>query len=121
MNINNKYIISMMDFLTNYLKLDNIDELLTKLNHYDLSELNIDGVKRVPNDLVTTEDIQTGRVLLVKSKGFKHHGNMVCAYLRPNLVKEDNLSDIDKMINESLYKADTPLFLNKSLKRKRQY
>lgn len=124
-DLDKRNVISMSEFIMNYLHVDNLEEVLNKVNHYDITDLNIKGVKRVPNDLVTADDIQTGRVLLVESSGFKHHGKMICAYIRPDLVNEEeenNLSDLDKMIYNSLYKADTPLFLNKSLKRvKKQF
>ena len=124
-NFKNHRVLSMEEYLFNYLKIDGDYKLYNKLNHYDITELNIKGVKRVPNQLVTEEDLRTGRVLLVESKGFKHRGKMVCAYLRPDIVlMEENpnqLSDLEKMLANALYKSDTQLFRNKSLRKHKKY
>ena len=108
--------ITMFDFITNYLGINDCD-VLDKINHYDITELNIKGIKRIPNQIVSDEDIRTGRVILVKSSGFKHKGKMVCAYMRPDLVllEENNVSKLDEMIINSLYKDD-----KKVLKRKKR-
>jgi len=121
MKIDKNNVISMMDFLINYVRVENVDEILTQINHYDITDLNIDGIKRVPNDLVTEDDIRTGRILMVESSGFKHRGKMICAYIRPNLIRKnkEEVSDLDKMIYDSLYKSDTPLFYNKTLTKRR--
>ena len=101
----------------NYLEINGDYSIFDKINHYDITELNIDGVKRVPDQFVTEEDLRTGRVLLVESKGFKHRGKMVCAYLRPDIVRleesQDKMTDEDKMLINALYKSDTKLFRNK--------
>ena len=97
--------ISMQEFIENYLNVyNNIDNI----NHYDITDLNLAGVTRIPNDIVTEEDLMTGRVILVESSGSKHRGKMVCAYLRPDIVmyKENELSTLDEMIINSLYKDD---------------
>ena len=113
MKIDARYVISMMDFLVNYLHIENVDDVLNQINHRDITELNIDGVKRVPSQLVKNSDVVKGRVLWVESTGAKHKGKEINAYMRPDLVKkEDNLSDLDKMINKALYEGDTPLFIN---------
>ena len=107
-------VISMQEFIENYLMVyNNIDNI----NHYDITDLNLDGVKRIPNDIVSDEDIMTGRVILVEASGSKHHGKMVCAYLRPDIVmyKEKEMSKLDEMILNSLYKDDC-----KKLSRKRK-
>ena len=93
--MNSKYknykVLTMEEFITNYLDLNGDYSIYEKINHYDITELNIEGVKRVPNQYVTEEDLRTGRVLLVESKGFKHHGKMVCAYIRPDIVKLEKI------------------------------
>ena len=99
--------ISMQEFIENYLNVyNNVDNI----NHYDITELNLDGVTRVPDDIVTEEDIMTGKIILVKSSGSKHHGKMICAYLRPDIVlyKEKELTKLDEMIINALYKDDCP-------------
>ncbi len=110
--------ISMVEFITQYLPDVEDATNLLNINHYDITQLNIPGVRRVPNDLVTKEDIMRGSVLLVESKGFKHHGKMTCAYLRPDLVlaeEENNNDDLDTMILNSLYKTSTTLINNRCL------
>lgn len=99
--------ISMQEFIENYL---NVYNNISHINHYDLNDLNIDGVTRVPNDIVTEEDLVTGRIILVESSGSKHHGKMICAYLRPDIVlyKEKEISKLDEMIINALYKDDCP-------------
>lgn len=121
----NYKVLTMEEFIINYLELSGDYSIFEKMNHYDITDLNIDGVKRVPDQYVTEEDLRTGRVLLVESKGFKHRGKMVCAYLRPDIVRlEENqgeVSDLDQMLINALYKSDTKLFRNKSLKKKKSY
>ena len=116
----NHHVLSMEEFIINYLSLDD-NRLFHRMNHYDIDELNIEGVKRVPDQMVTEEDLRTGRVLLVESSGFNHKGKSVHAYLRPDIVlleeNPDMVTDLDKMLLDSLYHSDTPLFINKSLKR----
>lgn len=104
--------ISMQEFIENYL---NVHNDLENANHYDISELNLDGVTRIPNECVTEEDLMTGRVILVESSGFKHHGKMVCAYLRPDIVlyKEKEMSKLDEMIFNALYKDDCKKLVKK--------
>ena len=113
--------ITMVEFITQYLPYDDKTTNLLNINHYDITELNIPGVRRVPNDLVTKEDIIRGSVLLVESKGFKHHGKMTCAYLRPDLVlaQEEKQNNLDNMILNSLYKTSTNLVNDRCLSKKR--
>ena len=108
--------ISMKEFIENYLNIDN-NEDIENINHYDITDLNIEGVTRVPNHIVTEDDLKTGRIILVESTGSKHRGKMICAYLRPNIVmyKEKEMSKIDEMIFNSLYKDDC-----KKLRRKKK-
>ena len=106
MSFKNCNVITMEEFILNYLNV-NSNQDISHINHYDISKLNIDGIKRIPNEIVSEDDVRTGRVILVESSGFKHKGKMVCAYLRPDLVLyNDNMSDLDKMIVNSLYKDD---------------
>ena len=114
--------ITMVEFITQYLSYNDDTSNLLNINHYDITELNIPGVKRVPNDLVTKEDIIRGSVLLVESKGFKHHGKMTCAYLRPDLVLAQEKKDennLDTMIINSLYKTSTSLVNQRCLSKRR--
>lgn len=118
--------ISMQEYITEYLNIHgSCLGTLLNANHYDLTELNIPGVKRVPNQLVTTEDIMRGSILLVEAKGSKNHGKMTCAYLRPELVLAEEYStlqseekSLDAMIAESLYKTSTPLVNKRCLSKR---
>lgn len=98
--------ISMQEFIENYLNIENYN--IENINHYDITDLNMQGVTRVPNDIVTDDDIKTGRIILVESSGSKHHGKMICAYLRPDIVmyKEKEMTRLDEMIINALYKDD---------------
>ena len=113
--------ISMVEFITQYLHYKDTTSNLLSINHYDISELNIPGVRRVPNDMVSKEDLIRGTVLLVESKGYKHHGKMTCAYLRPDLVlaEENQQDELDAMILNSLYKSSTQLVNKRCLSKKR--
>lgn len=107
--------ITMKQFVEEYLNYYSDND--NYINHYDISELDLSGVKRIPNDLVTKEDLETGKVILVKASGEHHNGKMICAYLRPDIVlySEREMSKLDEMIFNALYKDDCP----KSRKRKR--
>lgn len=107
--------ISMQEFIENYL---NVKENIDNINHYDITDLNIKGVTRVPDSIVTDEDIETGRIILVESSGLKHRGKMICAYLRPDIVlfKEREMSKLDEMIFNSLYKDDCKILKRKKKK-----
>ena len=112
-NFKNCQVISMSDFIKNYLDVSTININIDHINHYDITQLNIKGVKRVPDHLVTLDDINTGRVILVRASGFKHKSSRICAYLRPDLVlyeeNPNNMSKLDKMIINSLYKKDVKI------------
>ena len=75
------------------------DDLIDNINHWDLADLDIPYIKRVPDSTVKREDVLSGKILLVESTGMKHMGKVVCAYVRPfNMV----------YCNESMQKiADT--------------
>ena len=110
--------ISMQEFIENYLNVKNNDDnSIENINHYDITDLNLQGVTRVPNDIVTDDDIKTGRIILVEASGAKHQGKMICAYLRPDIVlyKEKEMTKIDEMIINALYKDDC-----KKLRRKKK-
>ena len=98
--------ISMQEFIENYLNVKN--DNIENINHYDITDLNMKGVTRVPNDIVTDDDIKTGRIILVESSGPNHRGKMICAYLRPDIVmyKEREMTKIDEMIIDALYRDD---------------
>ena len=100
-NVNN-YVISMQAFLINYLCVDYTNINIDNINHYDLMELNLDGVERLPINVVKDEDIICGRVLLVEASGFKHKGKQLCAYIRPDLVL---LGRSDSKLDQMMYKA----------------
>ena len=106
--------ITMKQFVEEYLNY--YSENNDYMNHYDISDLELLGVKRIPNDLVTKEDLETGKVILVKSSGLHHKGKMICAYLRPDLVmyKEKEMTKLDEMIFNALYKDEC-----KKLRRKK--
>lgn len=84
--IPSKYIIKMSEFLKNYVLLDEYNENCERLNHLDISELNLPNIKRIPNSIVNEEDVLNGTIILVEAK--TKSGNSVCAYIRPSLVKE---------------------------------
>ena len=110
--------ISMQEFIEKFLKVKTIENI-DNINHYDITDLNLQGVTRVPNDIVTDDDLKTGRIILVESSGPKHKGKMICAYLRPDIVlyKEKEITKLDEMIIRSLYKDDC----KKLCKKKKMY
>ena len=110
--------ISMQEFIEKFLNVNKNIDNIDVINHYDITSLNIEGVTRVPNDIVTEDDLKTGRILLVESTGPKHRGKMICAYLRPDIVmyKERELSKLDEMIIKSLYKDDCKRLCKKKKK-----
>jgi hypothetical protein len=64
LNISDDSIITLEYFLKNYfgIRMNN----LNKLRHADLHDLNISGVKRVPFDILTKNDILGGSIFLVE-------------------------------------------------------
>ena len=85
-----KYIIRMPEFLKNYVLLDEYNENCDKLNHLDVTEMDLPNIKRIPNNLVSEEDVLNGTVLLVEAKS-KNSGSCICAYIRPSLVKKGRM------------------------------
>lgn len=85
-----RFTITMEEFLIQYLGLDYMDgtesfENLKKCSHQDLSNLGIEGVKRVPFDYVSISDLMEGNILLVKSGKKKSE---IAPYIRPSLLFE---------------------------------
>ena len=108
-NYNNYHVLTMLDFLSNYVGLEQ-SELISLIgaNHYDIEELNIPGVHSIPREYITDADILSGRVLLVTASGFKKSGSMIRGYERPSLVLARTMqkngletSDIDDMYVDS--------------------
>ncbi|MCH5167187.1 MAG: hypothetical protein J1F35_04765 [Erysipelotrichales bacterium] len=86
---------SMAEFLLNYANLDDdlsteqvLDMETAKLTHQDLTKLGLPYIKRVPVEIVTENDISSGKILIVYD--FKStKSNKRCApYLRPAYVKQ---------------------------------
>ena len=103
-NFKRERVISMVEFLRDYLHVGyEVD--VTKINHFDLDELNLLGVKRVPNQCVDIDDIRTGRILLVEAKGFKHRGNVIYAYIRPDIVLYERSNNVNDDLISSIYKG----------------
>ena len=103
-NFGRERVISMVEFLQDYLNVGyEID--ISRINHFDLDELHISGVKRIPNQCVDIDDVRTGRVLLVSAKGYKHKGNVVYAYLRPDIVLYEGSKNITDNLECSIYKG----------------
>ena len=81
------------------LEFDNLDGLLTeeivnelalkRATHIDITELGIDYIVRVPNDIIDASDLLTGRIILVEDFLSTPRKRRVAPYRRPSLVKED--------------------------------
>ena len=56
------------------------------LNHYDIAELELDGIRRASWADVTAESILRGQILLVRANSWKGQGSMLIPYYRPQLV-----------------------------------
>lgn len=85
--------VSMMTFLKDYVGEDaNINEAtarkLAKATHKDLKELNIPYVKAVPFDIVTTDDLCTGKFILVYDGKSTPRNKRIAPYIRPSILKE---------------------------------
>ena len=87
--------ISMSNFLLNYANLDgNITvEQVTKfendkLTHQDITELGIPYLKRVPEDIITEDDLAVGNIIIVNDFKGKKGNKRSAPYLRPSIVKE---------------------------------
>lgn len=85
--------ISMIEFLTSYVGLDDIvdEETIAKLKratHRDIKELGIPYVKAVPFETVEKEDIETGSILYVYDGKSTKKNKRVAPYIRPEILKE---------------------------------
>ena len=96
---------SMAEFLINYANLDGnltveqvIELEINRVTHRDLTELGIPYIKRVPSDIVTEDDISSGRILIVYDFKSTKASKRRAPYLRPELVKE---MEVRKMIKQT--------------------
>lgn len=87
--------ITMKEFLENYVNIDNIltSEIIDKLaqskaTHYDLTQLGIPYIKRIPYEEVNPDDILMGNVILVNDFKGSNKRPRVAPYVRPSLLKE---------------------------------
>ena len=94
--------VSMMVFLKDYVGEDaNIndatDRMLAKATHKDLKELNIPYVKAVPFDIVTTDDLYTGKYILVHDGKSTQRNKRIAPYVRPSILKEqEQMEEFDE-------------------------
>lgn len=89
--------ISMREFLENYvndvLESKLTEEMITKLEiakatHFDITELGIPYLKRVPIDIVTEDMLLSGSIIMVADfKSHKRRGRYA-PYIRPSIEKE---------------------------------
>ena len=93
---------SMMVFLKDYVGEDaNINDAtarkLAKATHNDLKELNIPYVKAVPFDIVTTDDLYTGKYILVHDGKSTQRNKRIAPYVRPSILKEqEQMEEFDE-------------------------
>lgn len=78
LELDDSNVITLDYFLKNYYGLRH--KGLTKLKHKDLKTLNIEGIKSVPFDIVTRNDISSGEVLLVSDSS-----NNLAPYVNPQM------------------------------------
>ena len=94
--------VSMMVFLKDYVGEDaNINDAtarkLAKATHKDLKELNIPYVKAVPFDIVTTDDLYTGKYILVHDGKSTQRNKRIAPYVRPSILKEqEQMEEFDE-------------------------
>lgn len=108
--------ISMYEFITNYLNLDNLlsDEailLLSKATHKDLKELNLSYVKTIPYEAVNKADVLEGRVILVCDGKSSSKNKRIAPYIRPQILKDEIVrkEEADMVVNkekELLFRKD---------------
>ena len=95
--------VSMMVFLKDYVGEDaNINDAtarkLAKATHKDLKELNIPYVKAVPFDIVTTDDLYTGKYILVHDGKSTQRNKRIAPYVRPSILKEqEQMEEFDEL------------------------
>lgn len=80
LNIDISYVISMDDFLKNFVGIANAD--LARAKHKELKFFNL--ATTVPFDIVTKESVLNGDILLVRDKD-----NNIAPYKNPNRVKKE--------------------------------
>ena len=90
--------VSMATFLRDYVGEDAcIDDAtarkLAKATHKDVKELNIPYVKAVPFDIVTTDDLCTGKYILVYDGKSTPRNKRVAPYVRPSILKEQEMTE----------------------------
>ena len=94
--------VSMMVFLKDYVGEEaNINDAkarkLAKATHKDLKELNIPYVKAVPFDIVTTDDLYTGKYILVHDGKSTQRNKRIAPYVRPSILKEqEQMEEFDE-------------------------
>ena len=95
-----------LPFIGGYLTDDKKVFMNNKMSHLDLTELNIPGVKRIPDECKSK--YKNGEIIAVKAKGMNHKGTEVHYYLRPQLVmqKEITKGTIIKDYNDGDYLDD---------------
>lgn len=84
--------ISLLEFLTDYLELDNELEQkkiehLSKGTHQDIKELAFPYVKTIPFEEIEREDILTGKVILIRDGKSTSNNLRIAPYIRPGLLK----------------------------------
>ncbi len=79
LNIDISYVISMEDFLKNFVGIDN--QNLNRAKHKELKFFNL--ATAVPFDIVTKESVMTGDILLVRDKA-----NNIAPYKNPYREKK---------------------------------
>ena len=62
---------------------------ISLLNHYDINDLDIEGVSRASFNDVTIDKLYRGEILLVRSTSWKGKGSLTIPYYRPQLVIGD--------------------------------
>lgn len=87
--------ISMAEFLLNYADLDGnllFEQVLEmekdRLSHQDITKLGIPYIKRVPNNIVTEEDLLSGDIIIVYDFTSTKNNKKRAPYKRPMLVKQ---------------------------------
>ena len=95
-DVDSWHAIQMDEFLLEFANLDGLltEEIVNKkkkkrATHIDITELGIDYIVRVPNDIIDASDLLTGRIILVEDFLSTPRKRRVAPYRRPSLVKED--------------------------------
>ena len=95
-DVDSWHAIQMDEFLLGFANLDGLltEEIVNELalkraTHIDITELGIDYIVRVPNEIIDASDLLTGRIILVEDFLSTPRRRRVAPYRRPSLVKED--------------------------------